>query len=322
MKIIRDNLKISVENSSTSSVILLCFSLLLTACGGGGPGDEGENAARSTTSTHNSAATSASFTRSSTTTEILNEKTAGNQELLCQQQNSLLCEDFEWSSSLAYKASPVDWSLKGWQFAGVDSSGNFCNTSGAGGSQCALKWIQKNDKLLDIEQRASYSYSEYGAGFNQLSLSWAAKWSEQWVWDTESKPHLVLESRNATEVSHSLFLVAINSNGFIQLMISADAQCTRDELIIESEKNFALQGSNLGKWQQFQIEFNLDTAGINNEVRLSVNNEIIISKTDIKLGCSSEYSAPNTVSFIVSSYNQLINTEQNVLVDNVLINYE
>jgi len=321
MKIIRDELKISVKNSSTSSVILLCFLLLLSACGGG-PDEEGENSASSTTSTQNSTATSASFNRSSTATQILNEKTAGNQKLLCQQQNSLLCEDFEWSSSLAYKSSSVDWFLKGWQFTGVDSSGNFCNTSGVGGSQCALKWIQKNDKLLDIDQRASYSYSEYGAGFNQLSLSWAAKWSEQWVWGTESKPHLVLESRNATEVSHSLFSVAINSNGFIRLVISADAQCTRDELVIESEKNFALQGSNLGKWQQFQIEFNLDTAGINNEVRLSVNNEIIISKTDIKLGCSFEYSAPNTVSFIVSSYNQLINTEQNVLVDNVLINYK
>jgi len=190
MKFIRDSLKVPVKNSGISGVILLCLSLFLSACGGGGTGDEGENSATSTTSKQNSTTTKSSFSNSSNTITLLSEGTSDDPGILCQEQNSLLCEDFEWSSSLAYKASPVDWSLKGWQFTGVDSSGNYCNTSGADGSQCVLNWIQKNDKSLDINQKASYSYSQYGAGFNKLSLSWAAKWSEQWVWDTQTQSHL------------------------------------------------------------------------------------------------------------------------------------
>lgn len=113
----------------------------------------------------------------------------------------------------------------------------------------------------------------------------------------------------------------INANGLIQLIISGDEHCSRKALILESDKSFVLQGNNLGKWQQFKIEFNLDTEGTNSEVSLSVNNQVLISRTNIALGCSAEYSAPNSVSFLASRYNQQITTDQNVLVDNILIRY-
>jgi len=313
MDITHDSLRGRFKSLDISSVILLCFSLLLSACGGGGPGDEGENSATSTTS---------SSSDNANTVSLLSEDTSDIQQNLCQQQNSLLCEDFEWSSSLAYEASQIDWSLKGWMFTGVDSSGNFCDTTGVDSSQCALKMVQKNDDSFDIIQKASYSYTEYGAGFTNLSLSWAAKWSEQWVWDVERKSHIVLESVNENKLSRSLFSVVVNSNGFIQLIISADEQCARDEVIVESDKSFALQGNNLGKWQLFKIVFNLGTEDADSEVRLSVNNTVIISKTDIALGCSAENSAPNTVSFIANGYNQRVTAEQNVLIDNVLISYK
>jgi len=57
------------------------------------------------------------------------------------------------------------------------------------------------------------------------------------------------------------------------------------------------------------MEFNLDAESDNGDVSLSVNNEVIISKTNIALGCSAEYSAPDTVSFIANSYNQQITAE-------------
>lgn len=313
MDITRDGLRGRFKSLDFSSVILLCFSLLLSACGGGGPGDEGESSATSTTSSSSDNANTAS---------LLSEDTSDVQQNLCQQQNSLLCEDFEWSSSLAYEATQIDWSLKGWMFTGVDSSGNFCDATGVDSSQCALKWVQTNDNSFDTIQKASYSYAEYGAGFTNISLSWAAKWSQQWMWGDETQSHLVLESANENKLSRSLFSVVMNSNGFIQLIISADEQCARDELIVESDKSFALQDNNLGKWQQFKIEFNLDTEGAGSEVRLSVNNTVIISKTDIALGCSAENSAPNTVSFKANSYNQRVTAEQTVLIDNVLISYK
>lgn len=321
MDITRDCLRGWLKSLNTSSVILLCFSLLLSACGGGGPGDEGEGSATSTTSSQNSTVTNSS-TNSSNTASLLSENSYDNQQDLCQQQNSLLCEDFEWSSSLAYKASEFDLSLKGWTFTGMELSGNNCGAIGVGNSQCALKLVQANDKFLDINQKASYSYAQYGAGFKNILLSWSAKWSEQWVWGAEAQSHLVLESTNANKTSHSLFSVVMNSNGFIQLIISGDEQCLRDEIIVESDKSFALQEGSLGNWQQFKMDFNLDTEGVYSEVSLSVNDKVIIAKTDIALGCSAEYTAPDTVSFIASSYNQQITAEQNVLIDNVQISYK
>ena len=321
MKTFSDDLNIPMRNSPAFGVVLFCFSILLSACGGGGP-DEGDNSATSTSSKQNSTTTNSSFSNNSNTTTLLSEGTNGEPGILCQQQNSLLCENFEWSSSLAYKASPVDWTLKGWQFTGGDLSGAFCNTVGADSSQCALKWVQQNDKSLDIDQKASYSYSQYGAGFNKLSLSWTAKWSGQWIWDTQTQSHLALESVSANKVTRSLFSVAIDSDGFILLIISGDELCGRDEIIVESDKSFVLQDNNLGKWQQFKMEFNLDAESNKGDVSLSVNNEVIISKTDIALGCSAEYSAPDTVSFIADSYNQQTTAEQNLLIDNVLISYK
>ena len=313
MDITHDDSRGRFKRLDSSSVIVLFFSLLLSACGGGGPGDEGESSATSTNSSQNFITTNSS--------SLVTENTSDIQQNLCQQQNSLLCEDFEWSSSLAYEASQIDWSLKGWMFTGADSSGNYCDASGVDRSQCALKWVQTHDKSIDIVQKASYSYAEYGAGFPNISLSWAAKWSEQWDWGVEKQSHLVLESAN-NNLSRSLFSVVTNSNGFIQLIISEDEQCARDEVIVESDKSFALQANNLGKWQQFKIEFNLGAEGTNSEVHLSVNNTVIISKTDIALGCSVESSAPNTVSFIANSYNQQANAEQNISIDNVLIKYK
>lgn len=319
MKIMFNNFKVPLKNLGTSGVVLLCLSLLLSGCGGGGPGDEGE---KSAASKQNTTSTNPSFSKSSTTATLLSEETDNVLQSLCQQQNILLCEDFEWNSSLAYKASPLDWSLKGWQFTAVDSSANFCNNVGVSNSQCALMWFQKNDKALETVQKASYSYSEYGAGFNKLSLSWSAKWSEQWAWDSETQSHLVLESINVNKVSRPLLSVTINSDGFIQLIISGDKQCAREELIIESDKSFALLTNNLGKWQQFKLEFNLDAEDTDSEVYLSVNNAVIISKTNIKLGCVVEYSAPDTVSFIANSYNSLITAEQNAFIDNVQLSYK
>lgn len=319
MRIMFNNFKVPVKNLGTSSVVLLCLSLLLSACGGGGPGDEGE---KSAASTQNTTSTNPSFSKSSDTATLLSEETDNDSQSLCQQQNSLLCEEFEWSSSLAYKASPLDWSLKGWQFTGVGSSGNFCNNIGVSSSQCALMWSQKGDETLDTVQKASYSYSEYGAGFNKLSLSWSAKWSEQWAWNTETQSHLVLESINVNKDSRSLLSVVIDSGGFIQLIISGDKQCAREEITIESDMSFALQATNLGKWQQFKLEFNLDAEGTDSEVYLSINNAVIISKTNIKLGCVVEYSAPDTVSFTASSYNSLITGEQNAFIDNVQLSYK
>lgn len=310
MDIFRDSLRLLVKRFDSTYVAFLCLSLLLTGCGGGGgPGEESDKDETGTT------ASKQSFSKNNVS--FINSSSNDSRELLCQGQNILLCENFEWSSSLAYKASVEDWSLKGWQYTGVDSSGNFCNKVGLGSGQCALKWSQQNNESLDSIQKASYSYSDYGAGFDNVSLSWSAKWSAQWLWDAKETRHLVLESNSTDTLPQSFISIAIDSSGYIQLLIHGNEECERDELVVESDKSFDLQGKNLGQWQQFKLDFNLGVDGKESGVSLSVNDQVVVSLSSLDSACI----APDTVSFLANSYNQQAADEQNVWIDNVLIVY-
>lgn len=304
--------------NAASLFLILVPSLVLVSCGGGsGPSDEGENSTANRGS-YNAAAKSPILSTTSQTKSALS-KTAANG---CQGDNVLLCENFEWSSSLAYQASEQDWQLKGWQFSGSELSGNYCNSVGVDDSQCALGWVQTNSAATNTMQKASYVFSEYGSTYNKIMLSWAAKWSANWLWDAASNLHVSLEATNLDSTQTPFISLGFNQTGIIEVTIAEDKSCGRDKRIIKSDKAIVLSKTNLPKWHNFQLTVEVNNSRdntVNNDtVQLSINNEVVLSVSDADLSCAYGTSA-NTVSYMSSSYNSKANTKQEVLIDSVLL---
>jgi len=294
-------------------------SLLLVSCGGGsGPGEEGENyivSQRLTNQNSNSAIAGESTLSNNTlqTKRVLTAPSVG----WCQAANTLLCENFEWSSSLAYQASEQDWQLKGWQFNGQGLSGNDCNQMGSGGSQCALKWQQTSNAELNTQQTASYVFAQYGSTYNKIMLSWAASWSANWVWGETSNPHVSLGATNLSSRKTPFISLGFDSAGFIEVVIAEDKNCGRNKRIIKSDKALVFNNTEQVQWSQFQltveINANHSNASYNDTVQLSMNDEVVLSVSDADLSCTS---TANTVTYLSNS---LTPKAQTALIDNVLL---
>ncbi len=292
------------------------FSLVLVSCGGGsGPADEGENY----TTSQNSGNTIAGDSVLSDST--LQMKSATTSVGWCQSANTLLCENFEWSSSLAYQASEQDWQLKGWQFSGSERSGNNCNSAGVDDSQCALKWVQTNDTTLNTLQSARYIFSESGSTYSKIALSWAAKWSANWVWDRVLNPFVSLETTNSDSSPTAFISLGFDQAGFVEVTIAEDKSCGRNKRVIKSDKVLTIN-NNPGQWHNFQLTVeandNRYNTADNDTLQLSLNNEVVLSVVDLDLSCTTGVNI-NTVSYMSNSYNSNVSTEQTVLIDNVLL---
>ena len=318
MDIILNAVRIQGLKNLASLFLILSTSLVLVSCGGGsGPGDEGENSTANQSS-NNVAVRSSTLSNTSQTKSTL-ATVAANE---CQGDTILLCENFEWSSSLAYQATEQDWQLKGWQFSGSELSGNHCNSVGAGDSQCALAWVQTHNAALNTMQKANYVFAQYGSTYNKIMLSWAAKWSANWLWGAASNSHVSLETTNPDATQTPFITLGFDQTGIIEVTIAEDASCGRDKRIIKSDKVVVLNKSDLPKWHNFQLTVELndsrDNTVKNDTVQLSLNNEVVLSVSDADLSCVYS-SGANTVTYMSNSYNSKVSAEQEVLVDNILL---
>lgn len=307
---------------AASIISIFLLSLMLVSCGGGsGPGDEGEN----------STASQSSFGQSSYNA-VAGEDTVSNSALQtksvltttpvdwCQAANTLLCENFEWSSSLAYQASKQDWQLKGWQFNGRSLSGNNCDLVGTNDSQCALKWVQTSDTELNSLQTASYVFAEYGSTYNKIELSWAAQWSANWAWDETSNPHVSLNMTDLNASQTPFISLGFDLAGFVEVVIVEDKNCGQNKRIIKSDKAIVLNNTERAQWSRLQLTVEIndsrDNAGNNDTVQLSVNNEVVLSVSDVDLSCAA---TANTLTYLSNSATPNSKTEQAALIDNVLL---
>ncbi len=299
-------------------IILFSFSFFLVSCGGGnGPGDEGENSAASQNSSN--VAYNNGAGQSNIAVQTKNHSTIVAADV-CQAANILLCEDFEWSSSLAYHASKQDWQLKGWQFRGSQPSGTDCNSVGADGSQCALKWVQNKNVTLNTLQKASYVFSEYGSAYNKIVLSWKAKWSANWSWNAALNPHVSLETTNLSSTQTPLISFGFNQTGIAEIIIAEYKLCGREKRTIKSDKAIIFDNTLLAGWHYFKLTVNsrYDT-GNKDTVQLSIDNNVVLSVSDVNLNCGSGGITTNTITYMSNSNNPTVKAEQHMLVDNILL---
>jgi len=306
------------KTNSAYLIILFSFSFFLVSCGGGnGPGDEGENPAASQNSSNITYNNGAGQSKIAVQTKNPSTIVAAN---ACQSTDILFCETFEWSSSLAYHASKQDWQLKGWQFRGSQPSGTDCNSVGADGSQCALKWVQNKNVALNTLQKASYVFSEYGSAYNKIVLSWKAKWSANWSWDAVLNPHVSLETTNLSSTQTPLISLGFDQMGIAKIIIAEDKLCGREKRIIKSDKVITLGNTLLAGWHYFKLTVNsrYDT-GNKDTVQLSINNNVVLSVSDVNLSCGFGGVTTNTITYMSNSNNPTVNAEQYMLIDNILL---
>ncbi len=300
------------------------FSLVLVSCGGGnGPADEGENITASQNSVSQNLYSTTAAGEGILSRSALQTKGALTTTPVgwCQAVNTLLCEDFEWSSSLAYQASELDWQLKGWQFSGNVRSGNNCNSSGVDDSQCALKWVQSNSTVLNTPQSARYVFSEPGSTYNKLVLSWTVKWSANWLWDVALNPHVSFEAINSGSTPTAFISLGFDQAGFVEVTIAEDKNCGRNKRVIKSAEAIAIN-NNPGQWHGFQLTVEVNDnsrTGNSGSVQLRLNNDVVLSVSGIDLGSCTSGASVNAVSFMSNSTNSKVSTEQTVRIDNILL---
>jgi len=295
----------------SSAVSYVIFSILLSACGGSGPSDEGEGSYSNTNTSK----------QSNLSTLILDDPTSGvvvNLITFCQQQNSLLCEDFEWSSSLDYRATNSDWELKGWQYSGSNLSSNICGVYDSDKGQCNLQWVQRSNIDKDVRQKASYIFSEYGAGESHVEVSWSTKWSDNWRWGAKSFPLLKLESLDEKQQLNPIVSVDVDTNGIIQLVIYNKDVCGKTK-VIKADGIRALNQEQLGQWHKFKLT--LDSVSVVNTtaINLSLNNRTLISTEVSGAACSGINRNANGLTFLANLHNINAIGQQNVAIDNVLV---
>ncbi len=300
------------------SFITIFTLSFLSACSDNGPDDDGENNASTNGSQTNvsQSAANPSTDNTQTLTGLVVTDTASN---LCQQQNLLMCETFEWSSSLAYQATNTDWSLNGWQFSGSNASGLFCSGGGAAGSQCALKWSQANtaDNTL---QKATKIFSEYGAAESRVTINWSAKWSSLWQWDATPFVKLGIFDRN--QVLETIVSLNVDKNGIVQLDFADDYICPGQKKTVQADIGNTPGNVQPGKWQEFKLVYDASAADNNVTVQLTINNAAVLSTTSVDLSCGSNNDnlGLNAVSFVASSFNPN-SMQQTMQVDNVVVSY-
>jgi len=295
-----------------SAVSFVIFSIQLSACGGSGPSDEGEGSYSNTSTSK----------KSNLPTLVLDNPPSGvvvSSIAFCLQQNSLLCEDFEWSSSLDYQATNLDWKLKGWQYSGGSNlNGNLCGVYDSDKGQCHLQWMQRNNIDKDVRQKASYLFSEYGAGESHVEVSWSTKWSDNWRWGAKGSHLINLESLDAKQQLNPIVSVDVDTNGFLQLVIYNKEVCGKTE-IIKADALIALTQEQLGQWHKFKLT--LDSASVVNTtaINLSLNNRTIISTEVSGAACSGINRNANGLTFLTNLHNINAIGQQNVAIDNVLV---
>jgi len=299
------------------TVISLFSMIILSGCGGGGPSDEGENGVTNSSLQADSSSDTGSngFLNSS---NIIKSSLSNG---LCQQQNLLLCENFEWSSSLAYRATTLDWSLKGWVFSGNDSSGNFCNDAGNNNSQCALKWMQLIDNSQDSLQTATNVFAAYGAGHENVLVSWAQKWSSNWKWDKTGSSILELVSIDDAGALSTLVSVQVDETSALQLVIPENKFCGREKLLIKANQSNVNLSNTAGLWNTFGVSFTKVGSENTNLIQLSLNGSTIVKIDTADLACASSYSTVNGLTLVAKHSSSSLKTAQGMFVDNVVVTY-
>lgn len=311
-----------MRTALASVVSILFLSFFLTACGGGsGPDDKGE---LSVTSMNVNSVTAGNVYILNTTKAIQAPDSAVEQ--LCQQPDALLCEDFEWSSDPAFKATNSDWLLKGWQFSGNGDSGNICNITGVGDSLCALKFVQKPalNNLKDKKQTATYIFSEYGAGVSQIAVSWESQWSANWQWNTNALPFIAIESLDSNTLLRTLVAVEIDAEGLLQLNIKDEYSCGIGDNIIKTDSDKISQGELvLARWHLFHLVLTADNFANTLFVQLSLNRNVLIAATlDTScLAASGKSIEINSISFMLNSRDDESNVLQSMMIDNILLGF-
>ncbi len=303
-----------------SVVSTLFLSLLLTACGGGsGPGDESEGSIKN-------AATSSNAVRNdflSGDSKNIFLETESNSGQLCQQENVLLCEDFEWSSSLDFIASNTDWSLKGWQYSGLQNSGNFCNMQGEDNNQCALVFAQAVSSIAandSIVQKASYNFSEYAASEKYIVVKWRARWSQDWRWDTRISPVLSLNFLNSQQESSSVITLQIKNNAVPEIVVNSDYTCGFERNIWQADSRAVSQRIKTNKWRNFKLVFDAVTSVNRLRVELSLDDNVIVA-VEQDVSCRVNQAEVNSIVFLSNSRAENNTALQSVAIDNVLLTY-
>lgn len=296
-------------------VSTLFLSLLLTACGGGSGPDDGPERWM-----NNRGEGGVNYSSELLDNRLL--KTSLNSELLCQQSNILLCEDFEWSSSIAFQATDMDWLLKGWQYSGISSSGNFCFGDGADNSQCTLVLQQTKNSLVSANsngslQKASYKFSEYAASEKYIVANWQAKWSSNWRWAAKQSSVVRLSFLDNTQKSIPVISLQIKSNAVPVLVVADNFKC--DAEINALQENNASVFLKAGEWHDFKLVFDA-TSAKRLKASLSLNN-IIIATLEQDVSCVSNQVGINSIEFLMDTSVKNNTESQNLAIDNILVTY-
>lgn len=298
------------------AVSTVFLSVTLTACGGGnGPGDEGDDTlANSNTS---SSIQNKSFSAYGVGNTVNTSTVATS---FCEQQNILLCEYFEWSSSLSYQATDVDWNLNGWQYTGIAASGNFCRGGGVNESQCALTWVQQNNtKNSTTEQTASYNFSAYGAGEQHIVVNWNMKWSANWLWSLSSTSLFRVNSIDVNQALKPVVVLNVAADGSLQMELG-NTSCNTSSNIIKAAAGNELVNDKLGSWHLFELVYKANPLTDRVNVQLSLNNTIIIDASVSSASCNSTQGV-NGIAFTAKDTSDNNVNQQNVMIDNVSVLY-
>ena len=300
-------------------IIPIFFVLLfLNGCGGGSdPDQDGEHAINT-----NDVIVSDKGNTSTIDKNNFQEVTevSANQADLCQQSKLLLCENFEWSSSLTYQASDVDWSLKGWQVASPLTESNVnCAYTGVDSSQCAMAWLQTNRPLqTDKRQAISYSFTGVAEVYKSVLISWQTRWSDNWRWNNEVTPYVNVSTLGSQAELYSFIRVEFTGQGTVQLVIEANQRCGREIKTIKPTSDIYVSSSDFSRWHLFSLAVNEGDSVT--EIELNLNGVTIIS-TSLSNTCLYTEHA-NAVTFLSSTHNPNADSEQFVFVDNIVVSHQ
>lgn len=297
------------------SVIIFALLFGVVACGGGGGPDDGERFSSQTDSTTSENTRTSDSNSNSVASSLLGEQP--NESVnSCDQVSTVMCETFEWSSSLAYQASGLDWQNAGWGWVANGDDNVYCNDAGEQ-SQCALQLGLSASK--NTTATPAYYLSDIGAGsgFNTVSVNWSAKWSANWQWGEDVTDHLFVQGLQTVDQVDWTIPVQITGKGQVRILISKDKTCTDDDVILVSEDAVAVN-----TWQNFALYIELGSETGKGIIELKLNNKLIISAQDLQLRCPESETGINSLMLSSTMVGQNPVSRQTVWYDNFAVYYQ